>query len=61
MTLGYWMATVVLVSLLLFVAGASYYGWGLKSDTQALAQARSVRAGSLHTRQYYGGGPGYGK
>jgi hypothetical protein len=51
----------VLLIALLLVGLASYFGWGLTSDAQAMAMARSVRGGSLHTRQYYGGGPGYGK
>jgi hypothetical protein len=61
MTLGYWIASGVLLIGLLLVGMASYYGWGLTSDAKAKAQARSVRTGSLHTRHYYGGGPGYGK
>jgi hypothetical protein len=61
MTLGYWIASGVLLIALLLVALASHYGWGLPSDAKAMAQSRSVRTGSLHTRHYYGGGPGFGK
>jgi hypothetical protein len=61
MTLSYWIASGVLLIALLLVGLASYFGWGLTSDARAMAMARSVRGGSLHTRQYYGGGPGYGK
>ena len=61
MTLGYWIASGMLVVALLIVGLASYFGWGLTSDAQALAKAKSVRAGSLHTRSHFGGGPGFGK
>lgn len=61
MTLAYWLASGVLLIALILVGAASYYGWGLTSDAEAMAKARSVRSGSLHSRQYYGGGPGYGK
>ena len=61
MTLGYWIASALLLVALVLVSLASYHGWGLTSDAQAMAKAKSVRAGSLHSRQYYGGGPGYGK
>lgn len=54
-------ATALMVLLYIMVCLASYFGWGLQSDAQALAQARSVRTGSLHQRYYYGGGPGFGK
>ncbi|MCS6859236.1 MAG: hypothetical protein NZT92_02810 [Abditibacteriales bacterium] len=58
---GYWLASYIAVVLLILVVLASYLGWGLSSDAQARAQAQSVRTGSLHTRYYYGGGPGFGK
>jgi hypothetical protein len=43
------------------VSFASILGWGLPSDVDAKAQAKSVRLGSLHSRHYFGGGPGSGK
>lgn len=55
----YWLASCIAIVLLILVFLASYFGWGLSSDAQARAQ--SVRTGSLHTRHYYGGGPGFGK
>lgn len=58
---SYQIASGAMVLLFLLVAAASYYGWGLTSDAEAKARSRSVRAGSLHTRTYYGGGPGFGK
>lgn len=58
---GYFVACGVAIALFFVVAAASRLGWGVPSDAQALAQARSVRGGSLHTRHYYGGGPGFGK
>jgi hypothetical protein len=61
MSLGYWIASAVLLIALVLVSMASYYGWGLTSDAAAMASARSVRGGSLHSRHYYGGGPGFGK
>jgi len=61
MSNGYRVASWVFITLFMLVALASYLGWGLSSDAQALAQSRSVRTGSLHTRHYFGGGPGFGK
>ncbi|MCC6443822.1 MAG: hypothetical protein IT210_10255 [Armatimonadetes bacterium] len=61
MTSGYWVATWILVLLFISLLLAAYFGLGLPSDTQAMAQTRSVRTGSLHTRSYFGGGPGFGK
>lgn len=61
MTRGYRLATGVVIGIFVLVWCASYYGWGITSDAQALAQARSARGGSLHVRSYYGGGPGFGK
>jgi len=58
MSSGYIFASVVLIVALVLVAMASFYGWGLRSDAQALGHTQSVRGGSLHTRSYYGGGPG---
>lgn len=58
---GYWLSSCIAIVLLVFVALASHFGWWLSSDAQARAQAQSVRTGSLHTRHYYGGGPGFGK
>jgi hypothetical protein len=51
----------MLIGLFVLVALASYYGWGLTSDAQAMALAQSVRTGGLHSRSHYGGGPGFGK
>lgn len=65
MSYGYLFLSGLVVLLFCVVGMASYQGWGLTSDSQALAQARarsgSVRTGSLHRRSYYGGGPGFGK
>jgi hypothetical protein len=61
MTPGYRWATGLVIGLFLLVALASYYGWGVTSDAQAMAQAQSVRTGGIHSRHYYGGGPGFGK
>jgi hypothetical protein len=63
---GYLILSGVAVVMFLLAVVASREGWGLTSDAQALAQARgnsggSVRSGSLHSRRYRGGGPGYGK
>jgi hypothetical protein len=58
---GYWLSSCIAIVLLVFVFLASYLGWGVPSDAQARAQTQSVRTGSLHTRHYYGGGPGFGK
>jgi hypothetical protein len=58
---SYWLSSCLAIVLLVLVFLASYLGWGLPSDGQARAQAQSVRTGSLHTRHYYGGGPGFGK
>ena len=66
MTRGYMIASGAAVFFLCFVIAASYYGWGLRSDAQAVAEAQrrsgggggSVRTGSLHTRRYYSGGSG---
>ena len=70
-TKGYLAASGAVVFLLCLTSAASYYGWGLSSDAQAIAEARrssggsggggSVRTGSLHRRRYSGGGPGFGK
>ncbi|MCS6777939.1 MAG: hypothetical protein RMJ43_13590 [Chloroherpetonaceae bacterium] len=57
----YRVATAVMVAAFVLVWLASYYGWGVPSEAQAQARSRSVRMGSLHTRTYYGGGPGFGK
>lgn len=61
MTRGYQVASAMVVVLFVLVMVASYQGWGVASDAQALAQRQSVRGGSLHTRSFYGGGPGFGK
>jgi hypothetical protein len=66
MSSGYLILSGLAVLLFCAVGMASYRGYGLTSDSQALAQARartggSVRGGSLHRRNYYGGGPGFGK
>jgi Na+-transporting NADH:ubiquinone oxidoreductase subunit NqrC len=64
MSIGYIIASVLMVCLFCGVVIASRQGWGLSSDAQAMAQAkaRSVRTGSTHYyRSYYGGGPGHGK
>jgi len=61
MSLGYRMATLAATILFLFVLWASHAGFGLATDAEAKARARSVRSGSLHARHYYGGGPGFGK
>lgn len=57
----YRIATAVLIGAFVLVCLASYYGWGVPSEAQALARARSVRTGSLHARSHYGGGLGFGK
>lgn len=56
MLTGYRWATGIVVALFLLTLTASYYGWGLSSDAEAMARARSVRTGSLHTRTFFGGG-----
>ena len=61
MSPGYFWTSVVLVVTLLGTILASFFGWGLASDAAARAQARSARGGSLHSRHFYGGGPGFGK
>ena len=61
MTRGYQVASAVVVLLFVLVVFASHQGWGVPSEAQAVAQRQSVRSGSLHTRSFYGGGPGFGK
>jgi hypothetical protein len=61
MTRGYRWASAVVVLMGVLAVLASYQGWGVPSDAQALAQRQSVRGGSLHARSFYGGGPGFGK
>ncbi len=61
MSNSYWIICWILIIVFILIAIASYLGWGLSSDAQAMAQARSVRGGSLHTRHFFGGGPGFGK
>jgi hypothetical protein len=61
MTAGYKFAAGIVIGLFVLVALASFYGWGLASDAQALAQAKSMRSGGIGSRSYYGGGPGFGK
>jgi hypothetical protein len=56
---GYRIASGVVLALLLATLSASYYGWGLADD--ATARARNVRQGSVRSRAFYGGGPGFGK
>ncbi len=58
---GYWVAMAVGLLLFGLTLGSGYYGWGLTSDAQAMARSRTVRAGGLHLRHHYGGGPGFGK
>jgi hypothetical protein len=59
---GYIFASALVVLAFAATAMASYAGWGLDSDASAEDRARrSVRGGSLHSRSYYGGGPGFGK
>jgi hypothetical protein len=52
-----------MTALFFMAVVASRQGWGLQEDAEALAKNRtqSVRGGSVHTRSYYGGGPGFGK
>ncbi len=59
MTLGYRIASIVMVLLAGLTYAAAYYGWGLDDD--ASVRANSVRQGSLRGRSHYGGGPGFGK
>jgi hypothetical protein len=63
MTVPYRWASGVMAALFVVTLLATYYGWGLTSDAEASAEGRrrSVRAGSLHRRGFYGGGPGVGK
>ena len=60
MSLGYKIATVLVLALFGVVLAASYLGWGVASDASLRAK-RGVRQGSLHGRRYMGGGPGFGK
>jgi hypothetical protein len=62
----YLLASGAMVAFLVLTITATRNGWGLASDAEALARARgnsggSVRTGSLHGRNYYGGGPNRGK
>lgn len=59
MTPGYQIAAVLMVIIAGLTFAGSYLGWGLEDD--ASVRAKSVRQGSLRGRQYYGGGPGFGK
>jgi hypothetical protein len=59
-TLGYQIASGIVVILLALVIAASHFGWGLRRDPQVLAKS-SLRGGSLHQRYHGGGGYGYGK
>ena len=61
MSFGYKVASGMVLVLFGWVVYASYSGAGLTSDAEAMARSRSVRGGSLHGRQYFGGGPGFGK
>ena len=63
MKAGYSVASLAMTALFFVAVVASRQGWGLTSDAQAMAQNRtqSVRSGSVHSRRYYGGGPGFGK
>ena len=61
MSRGYMIASALVVGLLGWIIYAAYSGAGLTSDAEAMARNRSVRGGSLHSRNYYGGGPGFGK
>lgn len=61
------MKTWAKVAIGLFVGGfalvwlASIYGWGLQSDDEEQARARSIRSGSLHSRPYSNWGTYSGK
>ena len=59
MLTGYKIASGLVLALLFLTLTASYYGWGLSDD--ASARARNVRQGSLRSRAFHGGGPGFGK
>ena len=61
MSLGYKVATGLVMLLFGWVAYSAYTGAGLTSDAEVMARNRSVRGGSLHNRHFYGGGPGFGK
>ena len=64
MSIGYLVASIVMICLFGTALMAAQQGWGLSSDAAAKAQAKSssVRTGSTHSRRsYYGGGPGFGK
>ena len=61
MGIGYKIASALVIGLFGWVVYGAYTGLGLTSDAQAEARSRSVRAGSLHGRTYFGGGPGSGK
>ena len=56
-------ATAAVFGLLAVAFYASVHGWGLRSDADTIARNKggSARAGSIHSRRYYGGGPRYGK
>lgn len=61
---GYRVATVVLIVLLFLCFFGSFFGWGLRSttDAQALQRRRDVRAGSSRVgRSFSGGGYRFGK
>ncbi len=61
---GYQAATAVLIALLILTFSASFFGWGLRSttDAQAIKRRRDVRAGSSRVgRVYSGGGYRFGK
>ena len=60
MGIGYRIASALVIGLFGWVVYGAYTGLGLTSDAQAEARSRSVRAGSLHSRTYFGGGPGSG-
>lgn len=59
MTLGYRIASVIVILLFAVACMGSYQGWGL--DDEAKVKGRSVRQGSIRGRHFYGGGPGFGK
>lgn len=60
MSLGYKIASFLVLTLFGVVLAASYLGWGIPSDASVRAK-RGVRQGSLHGRRHLGGGPGFGK
>ena len=61
MSLGYKIASAMVLLLFGWVVYGAYMGAGLTTDAEVMARNRSVRGGSLHSRHYYGGGPGFGK